>query len=274
LNPQLDAREETLKAEKARLQSELEELNEEIRQKSRGLGVALHFLTITKADRRRHHVLGQLEAVNDSLHQVRLEWQQERDKVEEDQQRYQNRWQLESVAVARLQSELDQLDDQGSREQLALQRAVRHVLDAIKEPSPGPVAELNAELQEMVDLNIQTDAYHEGLASVGGLIGLLKGIDSGMAAIRKSIEGLYDEQKMHSAYLKALSFDLPRPVAAFHQQWPALSKQFADEEKIGQHPAEFSASVKPILEGHLAQAQIEAMFDELAKMIEGATSAW
>jgi len=274
LNPRLDAREEELKAEKAQLEANLEELNEEIRKNSRGLGVVLHFIAITKADRQRHHILGQLEALNSSLHHVRLEWQREQDKVESQQEAYQETWQLESIAVARLQSELDQLDDRGRRELLALQRAAHKELDAIKEPSPGPIAELNAGLQEMIDLNIQTDAYHEGLASVGGLIGMLRGIDSGMGAIHKSIEGLYDEQRMHSAYLKALNFDLPANVDAFHQQWPALSKQFSDEEAIGQSPTEFAANVKPILEGPLAQDRIEAMFNDLGKMIERATAGW
>ena len=51
LNPELDEREETLKRGKAKLEAQLEELNEEIRQKSRGLGVAMHFVAITKADR-------------------------------------------------------------------------------------------------------------------------------------------------------------------------------------------------------------------------------
>jgi hypothetical protein len=271
LNPQFDDREEGFKRQKVDLEARLAALNEEIRRKSRGLGVAWHFRAITKADRERQQVLGKLEAVNDSLYTVRRQWEEERKKMGQFQAAYQEQWQLESIAVARLQSELDQLDDPARREDLALRRVIRRVLDDLKETSPGPG---DADVQEMVELNIQTDAYHEGLASVGGFIGLLHGIHSGLEAIGKSIEGLKKEQEMHSAYLKPLSFSLPPAIEAFHRQWPALAQQFADEKTIGAHPADFAAAVKPLLEGPLSQASIEAMFGNLGAVVQQATQAW
>ena len=274
LNPQLDEREENLKRQKAELEGQLAELNEVIGQKSKGLRVVRYFLAITKADRERHRVLGKLEGTNDALYEVRRIWEEERKKVAKFQAAYQEQWQLESIAVARLQTELDQLDDETQREDLAQRRAIRHIVDALKEPASSPDPELDAGLREMVELNVQTDGYHEGLASVGGMIGLLGGINSGMEAVRHSIEGLKREQEMHSAYLKALDFRLPPPVDAFHKQWPALAQQFADEETIGAHPVEFSAAVQPLLEGTLSQANIEAMFNHLGEMIEKAAAAW
>lgn len=274
LNPELDAQEEELKLEKARLENRLADLNEEIRQKSRGLGVLLHFVAITQADRERHRILGKLETVNPALQRVRREWEQKRKNAEERQAEYQNQWQLESIAVARLQAELDQLNDDARREDLALRRAIRAVLDDLKAPTPCPDAELEADLQRMVELNVQTDDYHAGLASVGGLIGLLRGLNSGLGAVRKSIDGIEREYQMHKAYLKAPSFSLPARVEAFHKQWPALAEQFADEKTIGQNPVQFSANVKPLLEGPLAQAEIERMFGEMGDMIKRATAHW
>jgi chromosome segregation ATPase len=271
LNPQINDREEELKRQKAELEARLAALNEEIRHKSRGLGLVWHFLAITRADRERQRIVGKLEVVNDSLYTIRRQWEEERKKMGESQSAYQEQWQLESIAVARLQSELDQLDDPARREDLALRRATRHVLDALKEPFPGSE---NAGLEEMIELNRQTDAYHEGLASVAGFIGLLRGIDSGLEAIGKSIKGLKQEQEMHSAYLKPLSFSLPPPIEAFHKQWPALAQQFADEQTIGTHPADFAATVKPLLEGPLSQANIEAMFNNLGAIVQEATQAW
>jgi chromosome segregation ATPase len=274
LNPQLDEREESLKREKAELEAQITGLNEEIRRKSRGLGLVRYFMSITQADRERQRILGRLEATNDGLYSTRREWEQQRQQVEKNQATLQQNWEMESIAVARLRSELDQLDDQIHRESLALRRAIRHVLDALKDSAVGSSAELEVRLQEMVQLNLETDAYHEGLASVGGLIGLLGGINSGLEAIRKSIEGLMQEQEMHSAYLKPLSFSLPPRVNTFHKLWQSLAKQFADEGDIGAHPAAFSAAVEPLLEEPLSQANIEAMFNDLGTMIEHSTAAW
>jgi chromosome segregation ATPase len=274
LNPQLDAQEEDLKAEKAGLEAQLAELNGEIGRLSRGLGVVRHFLTITKADRERQRVIGKLELINNSLLQVRQAWEQRREETEQHQADLQKRWQLESVAVARLQSELDQLDDKARGEDLALRRAIRYVLDNLKENLSTSDASLDAGLQQMVQLNVSTDAYHEGLASVGGTIGLLRGIGSGNDAIRRSIEGLNNEQQMHSAYLKPLDFQLPSSVEAFHNQWAALADRFADEKAIGAHPTDFSSAVEPLLAGPLSESSIEAMFNSLGAMVQQATAQW
>ncbi len=274
LNPQLNEEEEALKRQRAELEAELAALNDEIRAKSRGLKLVRYFLDITQADRRRQRIIGKLEAIGQALYDVRHRWEQEQARVREEQEALQERWQLESIAVARLQAELDQLDDEAFRRDLALRRAIRHVLDGLKEPTPGSDPELDAGLTEMIELNIRTDAYHEGLAQVGGLIGLLRGLRSSLEAISESVGALYEEQKMHSAYLKPLDFSLPSAVKAFHDQWPALARRFADEATIGQHPADFAAEVEPLLAGPLSQASIEGMFDELGAMIRKATARW
>lgn len=274
LNPQLDEREEMLKSERAELEAQLSRLNEEIRQESRGLGVLLHFVSITQADRERQRTLGKLEVTNRRLQNTRREWEHQRLQMEQNQADLQQRWQLEGVAVARLRSELDQLDSETYCETLALQRAIRHVLDNLKEPLADSNPDLASSLCEMAELNRQTDTYQEGLASVGGLIGLLGGLHSGIEAIHKSVKGLAGEQQMHSAYLKPLSFSLPPRAKEFHEQWSVLAKQFAEEDVIGAHPASFSVAVESLLAGPLSEANIEAVFQDLGDMIERSTAAW
>jgi hypothetical protein len=274
LNPQLDREEEALKGQRGELKASLEALNDEIRRKSRGLGLVVNFLAVTRADRERHRVLGKLEALNDSLYQVRNRWEKERTKIEEHQAALEKQWQLESIAVARLQSELDQLDNESFREDLALRRAIRHVLDELKTSAPASDPELNQELESMIELNIRTDAYHDGLAAVGGLIGLLRGFKDGLGAIEKSVQGLKREQEMHSAYLNPLKFNLPPRIESMRTLWPKLDTQFADEDVIGEHPLDFAAQVEPFLSDQLSEPSIKAAFTELGAMIERATAQW
>lgn len=274
LNPELDREEEELKGQKAGLEAQLAALNDQIRSQSRGLKLVRHFPSILRADRERQRIVGKLEALAQSLYNVRRRWEQESARIREEQQALQERWQLESIAVARLQTELDQLDDEAFRHDLALRRAIRHVLDGLKVPIPGSDPELDAGLAQMIELNIQTDAYHEGLAGVGGLIGLLRGIRSGLEAIHESVQALYEEQKMHSAYLAPLDFQLPASVEQFHKQWPDLARRFVDEKTIGQHPAGFCAEIEPLLQGPLSEPAIEATFQDLGKAIERAAAAW
>jgi hypothetical protein len=274
LNPQLDAEEEALKRQQAQLEGRLTELNETIRKQSRGLGVVLRFPAITRTDRERHRVLGKLEAVHESLREVRQQWETQRREVETHQATHRERWQLESIAVGRLQAELDQLDDSERRGDLALRRAVRYVLDHLKEATRASDPEIHARLEEMVELNIQTDSYHEGLASVAGLIALLGGLRSGLQALQQSAEGLKREQQMHRAHLRPLSFALPAQVAEFHRKWPVLAKRFADEAQISAQPAEFAAAVRPLVDGPLSRERIEQQFGALNTMIQQATAKW
>ncbi len=274
LNPQLDEREEKLKAQKASLEARLEELNSTIHRESRGLGVVLRYISINRTDRERQRVIGRLEGINESLRDVRNIWQEESRKTEEVQDAYQQQWQLESMAVARLKAELDQLEDPVQSAELALRRAVQHTLDRLDHVPAEQNPQLQNDLIRMVDLNARTDEYHVGLASVGGLIGLLRGIGSGMEAISKSLEGVRNEERMHSAYLRSLAYSLPPQVDRFHSQWSALAVQFASEEFIGNHPGEFSLQVKPLIEGPLSRTRIKDMFDALGAMITKATASW
>jgi len=274
LNPELDREEEEIKAQKAELEAQLAALNDQIQSQSRGLKLLRHFPSILRADRERQRIVGKLEALGQSLYSVRHRWEQESERIREEQQALQNRWQLESIAAARLQTELDQLDDEAFRHDLALRRAIRQVLDDLKVAVAGSDSDLEVGLAEMIELNIQTDTYHEGLASVGGLIGLLRGIHTGLEAIAESVTALAEEQRMHSAYLAPLDFRLPAGVETFHDQWPALARQFADEKVIGQQPADFRAQVEPLLAGPLSEPAIEATFQDLGKAIEQAAAAW
>ncbi|MEJ2209584.1 MAG: hypothetical protein P8129_11180 [Anaerolineae bacterium] len=74
LNPALDREEEKLKAQKAELEAQLAALNDQIRSQSRGLRLVRHFAAILRADRERQRIVGKLEALAQSLYDVRRRW--------------------------------------------------------------------------------------------------------------------------------------------------------------------------------------------------------
>jgi chromosome segregation ATPase len=274
LNPTLDAKEERLKAIQARLRGELEALNQEIGAKGRGLGVVTHFREIHRADKQRAHIRGRLETIADSLRDLRQEWATTREETESLQSQLQSLWQAKSLELARLQEELDGLDDDARREALAWRRAVSHVLDNLQAPVDGAPSALQPGLARMVELNEQTDDYHASLAGTAGLIATLTGIQGGLTAIRRSVEGLEREQEMHSAYLKPLSFELPAAAGAFEGRWGPLAKRFADEKAVSSHPKDFLSAASPLQEEMLAVAQIEQVFEAYGQAIEAATQDW
>ena len=274
LNPRLNEYEENLKAQGATLEKELAQLNEQVRGLSRHFGVVTHFVKICKLDRQRHRAIGKLEAIQQRLKEVRQEWCGVQDQIREDQETLQTDWQDSTLKLARLQAELNYLDNEASRETLALKRATRYIIDNLKEPNSCPAEDLKRELDSMVELNVQTDGYQDGLGSVATLMSWLDGIAAGLKRFGESVHGLIEEQKMHSSHLPDLDIFLPDEVLAFHQQWDTLREKVEADGHLCANPAEFVATVQPVTERDLNEQKIKAMFDALGLALKHATDVW
>jgi hypothetical protein len=273
LNPQLDEREETYKAHRAALETKLAQLNSEISRRSRGLGFITRFISIAGLDRQRHQIIGQLEVLARNLKEVREEWQTRQQEFQTGQEALQGQWRELSLKVAELNQELAYLDDEAQREDLAVKRAVHHVLDNLKEPVPCP-GDLRPGLEAMIELNIKTDAYQEGLGTVGGLIALLDSVGKGMDSFLESVSGLIGEQRMHGDFLPRLQVRLPDSVIAFHNQWDGLRARMRDDARLCAHPAEFLEAAQPVIQRDLSDEAITGMFNTLGQALTEATQKW
>jgi len=273
-NPRLDKREEELKAQRRELEEELKRLNEEIRRLSGCLVVVVNFFKVTRLDRQRHQVLGQLKTLQEELGRVREEWEELRQVASSEQEELQAKWRELTLELAQLQGERDYLAEEANRDQLALKRATRYVIDHLKETIPCPASDIKADLDRMVELNIQTDSYQDGLASVVSFLALLDGVAEGLRRFKGSVDSLVQEQKMHSAYLPKLSVTVPGDVEKFHSKWSGLAQMVHDEGYLSANPAEFVARVEPVMAQELSEANIQAMFDGMGQALDRATREW
>jgi chromosome segregation ATPase len=273
-NPQLDEREEKLKARRAELQAELAQLNQQIKRLSGCFTVVFNFPKINRLDRQRQRVIGQLETLQQDLRDVREEWQQLQQEKGSQRADLQTQWQRATLRLAELEAERDFLSEETNREDLARGRAVRHVVDNLKEPIACAVPDTKAQLDHMVALNIQTDDYEEGLASVASLIALIDGVMEGLRRFAESVQGLREEQRMHSAYLPRLEITVPDRVLGFNAQWDKLAAAVRDDARLAAHPAEFVAAIRPPIEDDLTEANIKGMFESLGQALTSATRSW
>lgn len=273
-NPLWDKKEEKLKARLRELVAELDTLNADIRRWGKGLGFVTRYIRITKLDRRRNQIVGEVTATQKQLEETRAEWQHMTADEAGEQNRLQEEWRDLSVQAARLQDELDYLDDEGRLEALALRRAVTTILDEAKAPELTESGALRDEIDEMIRLNIQTDNYQEGLGAVAGVIALLRGIVTGYRSFRASVDAIVNEQKLHSAHLQKLSFPVPAVVEQFNAQWGPLRKSLRDEKRLSRYPLEFVAAIEPSLKNGLSTTSIQKMFTALESELKRATASW
>ena len=276
LNPRLNAEEERLKAALAEMQTELAQLNAEIKRRSGCLTLFINFFKINELDRKRQKLLGRMEENARALKAVREEWAKTKSEYTSEETQLQQQWQQANVDAARAREELAQLSDDDKREKLALQRAIFYVFvnwitPLAAAPGGSPLVD---EINQMVHFNLQQNAYEEGLGKVAGLMALLGGVSQGLQSIGQSVDALIKEQGMHSAYLKPVSVSVDDDVIQFHKLWEGLRATVKDEKNLGQHPAEFSALFDQEVKGALSEASIKRMFDSLSGALTSGTKGW
>jgi hypothetical protein len=274
LNPRLNAEEEKLKANKAKMEAELNQLNDEIKRLSGCLTLPFNFFKLHDLDRQRHKLLGRMEENFRALRSVREEWAKAKAQYTTEEAQLQQQWQQATVDAARAREEMDQLKEDDRRDKLALQRAIFYVFDHWEKPLPSGGNPLMDEINQMVHFNIQQDTFEEGLGKVAGLIALMGGISQGLQSIGQSVDALLKEQGMHSEFLKPISVNVQDDVVQFHQQWDALGAKLKDEKAMAQHPADFSALFDAEVKGPLSEANIKHMFDSLSGALTDATRGW
>lgn len=273
-NPRLNAQEEKLKASLAQMQTELDQLNAEIKRRSGCLTGFFNFFKINELDRQRHKLLGRMEENAKALKSVREEWAKDKEQYMTEEAELQKQWQQANVDAARAREELAQLSDEAKRQDLALHRAIFYVFDHWETPISSSSSPLIDEINQMVHFNLQQNAYEQGLGKVAGLIALLGGVSQGLQSIGQSVDALIKEQGMHSAYLKPVSVNVDEGVVQFHKQWDELRGKLKDEQALAQHPGEFSALFDAEVKGPLSEAIIKRMFDSLSGALTAATQGW
>ncbi len=284
LNPQLNEREERLKADLASVQKQLDDLNRQVSEQASGLGFILHVWKIHEMDRQRYRVLGRVESLSSELHTVRQEWKDKHESAEKEQADSKSGWQKLQVRAGELGQERDELAR--TSDVLARQRAINFVLDNLKtavaasggvNPSGGVHPKdpaLDSGLKQMIALNIQTDDFQSALGSIAGILGIMQGMDEGLKRLGESAAAIINEQQRHSAYLSPLNVELDDGVLAFGNVWDELAAKAKDEKAFATHPADFAAATKPFLDERLTNDKIGAYFNALGQALQRATAQW
>ena len=269
MNPKLNEREEQLKSDVARQQQTLNELNTQISQLSRGLGVIRHPVKIFTLDRERWKILGRLQQLEDELHKVRLDWKNLAERTTKDEADWKTQWQEKTLQLSQLRQQQDYLSQNTAAE--ARHRATVYVIDNLK---TLPDASEAAALQPMIDLNIQTDDFQAALGSVSGILGNLTGMQEGLRRFKASLRSLAAEQQQHSDYLAPLHFRLSDEALAFGQTWEDLIARTQDEKTLAAHPADFVTAMESFMAERLSEEHITHFFNSLGATLDDATRSW
>ena len=268
LNPQLNDREESVKAMIAFRQQRLNDLNAQVQKLGGGLGFVLRAGKIRDLDNERHRLVGQLEELNKQLAEVRQQWKEKHEAVEADQAQVQTDWAGMTVEAGSLKAERDALaaDPAGQ----ARRRAV-----AVRAGQPEGAAGRRRRA-EADDRPQHPDRRLPGRPGVRGRpAGRPQGHPRGAGALRRQRlghrRGAVAAQRVPEG---AEAGRCRRRSSAFEKVWEELLPKVRDEKALAAHPAEFVAAMRPFVEQRFTPEIIGGYFEALGKTIKTATAGW
>jgi len=268
-NPDIDEREESLKAKVVRLQDDYTEAWEKAERVSEGLGWLTNAFRLAKLRKRQREAKQEQEATMRELRSVRQEWLTQMEEASQSQAELRKQWQEQSVAAAEKQGRLDHI--RHNLEDLAQQNAITGVLEELDE-DPGVEGQLGDSLRELIQRNKVRTEYETGLASVAEALGLTKGIGEGLRRFGQSVATVVQEQRRYG--LRDVAIVLPRSVVALNETWRALASKIKDEKAMGTKPLAFSRIIKAYLSDRLTDSSIQGLFETMGNALSEATASW
>ena len=131
--------------------------------------------------------------------------------------------------------------------------------------------DLEGSIAEVAEVNFHFERFSEGMKSCQEIIGLLRGINSGITAFRKSVADVLDTERRHS--LSTLRLDVPASSVEYGKTFDQVGASMQWDYSV--HPQVFTKNVKVMVEQHLTEDKIKAYFEAMGEELSRqADSQW
>lgn len=288
-NLALDREEEDLKARSVELLGRIDDYNGRIRGLGSGFGFFAHLFQMRRLQRERLALDREQADVAARVEALRGQWARASAAHADAERERSRRWaELETEAAAAA-AKLEALE--ATRAQMVTRSAVERVLDrrrtrfeAAADGAPCPrcgVAnperahfchtcaqrltadrpDLAGSLEEVAELNHHFRRFQDGMRACQEIIGLVRGIGSGIAALGESVDDMLASEKKYP--LPKLQIDLP-PEA---RSWGENLERFRDvvARDLSLHPQDFAASVTQVTAGVFTADAIQGYFEAIGE---------
>lgn len=298
-NLDLDRREEALKERNAALLRRIADYNRRIAELGSGFGFFKNLFAMGRLRKERRKIDAEQEDVAAQVDRVRAQWVQREKEHAEREAGLRAAWTERRARAAALSAKLEYLEE--ARPRIVSRSTLERVLyTRFAEPevpredgprcsrcqspnAPGAAfchicavrlavdrPDFEGSLQEIGELNHHHRKFAEGMKGCQQTIGLVRGLRSGLAAFRKSVEGVQGSEERYP--LPKLRIDVPAEAVAFGRAFDALRE--AAQKGTHLHPQDFAAVLAEAardLTPEAIQAYFQGMGEELTRC---AKSQW
>ena len=293
-NVELDAEEEALKTQSAELLSQIDAHNARIRELAHGFGFFFNLFRMRGFAAERRQLEERQANLAARIEQLRRRWDaaaQDHTKAESERQA---QWVAQRAEAAALQAKIEHIE--GARPKLLLRSTIERVLYQFQRPpqqagpgdppcprckTPNPAAhyfcaicaqrlkpdrpDLEGSIEEIAELNLHHQRFAEGMRAGQELIGLVRGLISGLEAFARSVKSVQGNEVQYP--LPKLQIDVPQSSVTFGQHFEEL--RAATGQDLSLHPVEFAAqaaaTIRDVLTEQNIKSYFEAMGEELSR---------
>ena len=299
-NTSMDQEEEVLKVRSAALLDRITEHNRRIKELGSGFGFFANFFRMRSLHAEAAELKEQETDLAARIHTLRRTWESSDQEYHHMEAKLQEAWADYRGKAAAIQTKIDYLCT--SKERIVLRSVMEQVLDAQKTTPDvddgGDIAcsrcktrnppsnhfchicaqrlaqdrpDLEGSISEVAELNHHFDRFSEGMQACQEIIGLLRGVASGIEAFRKSVADVLATQQRHS--LSTLQLDVPGSSVEYGQTLDQIGAAMQWDYSV--HPKVFAKNVKVIMEQHFTEEQIQAYFEAMGEELsKQADSQW
>jgi hypothetical protein len=291
LNQDLDVEEEGLKARNEELLARIRDYNDRIRSLSRGFGFFVNLFRMRRLQRERVEIDREQADLAARIEAVRARWvsaDEERAKKEAARQAAWVKLKTDADAVA---AKLDHLRTTGAVlvDRTALELVLFARKPELQAPREGDPAcprcgkpnrpdshfchicahrlrddrpDLAGSLLEVAELNHHHERFAAGVKACQELIGLVRGLGSGIAAFSKSVA---DVQRSESKYpLPKLQIDVPPAARSWGQHLDTLLQRVSEED-ASVHPKVFADDIQEVVATTFTEKAIQRWFESMGE---------
>lgn len=289
-NVDLDRNEEELKARNESLLTEITRFNEEIRGLGRGFGFFANLFKMRELTSRRQELDTEQADVSARIEALRVRWTEEAKDHTAKEGELRQQWVDLETEVGALQTKLDYLKE--ARPRIILRSTMERVLfDLSKDPpdategdppcprckTPNPAGghfclicaqrlsedrpDFEGSIHEIAELNLHHQRFSEGMQACQEIIGLVRGLKSGLVAFKESVADMRSSESTHN--LARLQLDVPQSSVAYGQHFDALKE--AVDRDLSLHPKVMARHVERLVAEVFTEEKIKDFFETMGQ---------
>lgn len=299
-NVNLDREEEALKARNQKLLTQIAEFNRRIKEMNKGFGFFTNLFKMRSLQKERKLIDQEQADIAARIDRLRQRWQEREARHHDKETKYRSEWVDLSTEAAAVQTKIEYLESSKTRiiQRSAMEGVLFDMQPALQEPKqgdppcprckmPNPQShrfchicairltkdrpDFKGSIGEIAEVNIHHARFSEGMQASQEIIGLVRGLKSGLDAFMKSVDDVMDSERRYP--LPKLKISVPKKSKSYGKHFDGL-KQIAAAD-LGLHPKAFAKKIQIMTSEIFTENRIKDYFETMGnELSRQADSQW